>query len=398
MNDLLVWLIKSACIFSVVGLYYHFILRNNKRHQANRVSLWTMMIISLTIPLIEVTVKTVLVDVAIDSQNLNEGLNPVDEAASVAYWQIAWVVIYLIGLLWHITGLTRQLAHLYRVISSSQDKSHKLGVIYIVTDKLPSPSTFFHYLFVREGETLMPEVEAHEYVHIRQFHSVDLLAASIFKSVLWFHPWAGRVHQYFREIHEYISDEEVIRQYGVDAYLQVLNIYTENRPEPVLVHSFASFIQKRIQMISKNSSYRIFPFLGAALVGMALFAGMSFKTSYKARSPRRVTESRDTLPAPALSKAMVVDTIITFDPTTGKESVQVVRSPLSETELLEKFPNTIEIIDTITTYDSDTRKESVMIVKSKMIEAYNILISMELAKDKPDLEKINIWSRKGKVK
>lgn len=398
MNEMLIWLFKSSCVFTVLGLYFHFFLRNSKRHLANRVSLWSIMAFSLFLPFIEITVKTVLIDAAATPPQLTDNPSGTHETPFALYWLMVLSAVYLMGLLWHITRLIMQLFHLYRVISSSQDKSHKLGVIYIVTDKLPSPSTFFHYLFVREGKPLMPEVEAHECVHIRQFHSVDLMAASIFKSVLWFHPWAGRVHHYFREIHEYISDEEVIRNYGIDAYLQVLDVYTENRHTPVLIHTFASFIQKRIQMISKNSSYRIFPFLGAALVGMALFAGMSFKTSYKARSPKRVTESRDTLPAPALLKGMVVDTIITYDPTTGKESMQVVRSPLSETELLEKFPNTIEIIDTITTYDSDTHKESVMIVKSKMIEAYNILISTELAKEKPDLEKINIWSRKGKVK
>ena len=77
--------------------------------------------------------------------------------------------------------------------------------------------------------------------------------------------------------------------------------------------------------------------------------------------------------------------------------MQVVQSPLSEAEMLKKFPNTIELIDTITTYDPDIRKESVMVIKSKMIEAYNILISMELAKEKPDMEKINMWNKKGRV-
>lgn len=397
MIEMLVWLFKSACIFTVVGLYFHFFLRNSKRHLANRVSLWSIMLFSLFIPFIEITVKTVFVDPAANPQNLSVGQSGTQETPFAMYWAMALAAVYLMGLLWRLTGLAIQLIRLYHIIQSSNRKQGN-EAMYVFTDQLPTPSTFFHYLFVEEEGILLPEVESHERVHIHQLHSLDLLAASVFRSVLWFHPWAGRMHLYFREIHEYISDEEVIRQYGIDAYLQVLNVYTENRPGPVLIHSFASFIQKRIQMISKNSSYRLYPLLGAGLLGMALFAGMSFKTSYKVRSPKPSTENRDTLPGAILSKAMVVDTIITFDPTTGKESMQVVQSPLSESEMLKKFPNTIELIDTVTTYDSDTRKESVMIVKTKMIEAYNILISLEYSKKQPDMDKIKIWSEKGRVK
>lgn len=395
MNEMIIWLFKSAVIFTVLGFYYHFLLRNSKRHQANRVVLWSIMVFSLFIPLIEITVKTVVVDATVTPQNLSEGASDSHGAPFTMYWLMALGAVYSIGLLWHLTGLATQLIRLNHIIQSSQRK--EVGdVIYIVTDKLPTPSTFFHFLFVKGEELLLPEIESHERVHIRQFHTIDLLAALLFRSVFWFHPLASRMQQYFRELHEYISDEAVIRLYGLDAYLQILDVYTEHKPGPVLCHTFASFIQKRIQMISKNPSPHIFPFLGVAILISAFFAGMSFKTATTVRKPNPVTESRDTLP-PKPSRAMVIDTIITFDPSTGKESMQVVQSPLGEAEMLKKFPNTIELIDTITTYDPDTRKESVMVVKSKMIEAYNILISLELAKEKPDMEKINMWSRKGKV-
>ena len=397
MNEMIIWLFKSAVIFTVLGFYYHFLLRNSKRHQTNRGVLWSIMLFSLFIPLIEITVKTVVVDAAVTPQNLSEGTSDSSGALFALNWMMALGVAYLIGLLWHLTGLTRQLMRLYLVMRSSKKEIGDAGIIYIFTDKLPTPSTFFHYLFLQDGTSLFPEVEAHERVHIRQFHTIDLLAALLFRSVFWFHPLASRMQHYFRELHEYISDEAVIRQYGLDAYLQILDVYTEHKPGPVLCHTFASFIQKRIQMISKNPSPRIFPFLGVAIMISALFAGMSFKTSTTVRKPNPLTESRDTLPPPKPSRAMVIDTIITFDPSTGKESMQVVQSPLGETEMLKKFPNTIELIDTITTYDPDTRKESVMFVKSKMIEAYNILISLELAKEKPDMEKINMWNKKGRV-
>ena len=271
-----------------------------------------------------------VVDAAVTPQNLSEGTSDSSGALFALNWMMALGVAYLIGLLWHLTGLTRQLMRLYLVMRSSKRRLEmRVSSISLPINCLPF-NNLFPLFVLQDGTSLFPEVEAHERVHIRQFHTIDLLAALLFRSVFWFHPLASRMQHYFRELHEYISDEAVIRQYGLDAYLQILDVYTEHKPGPVLCHTFCFIHSKRIQMISKNPSPRIFPFLGVAILISALFAGMSFKTATTVRKPNPLKESRIHFPPPKPSRAMVIDTIITFDPSTGKESMQVVQSPLEK--------------------------------------------------------------------
>ena len=143
------------------------------------------------------------------------------------------------------------------------------------------------------------------------------------------------------------------------------------------------------QAPTSNSRYGI-----ATVLLFGIFALMSFDTRYESKASMLSKESRDTLPKLEISKAKNTDSTT---PQKTRENKTAKSNNISEADMLKRFPNAIELIDTITTYDSETGKESVMIVKSKMIEAYNILIGEELKKKNPDMEKINMWSRKGKV-
>ena len=143
------------------------------------------------------------------------------------------------------------------------------------------------------------------------------------------------------------------------------------------------------QAPSSNSRYGI-----AMVLLFGIFALMSFDTRYESKAPIISKESRDTLPKLEVSKAKSTDTTT---PQKTRENKTAKSNNTSEANMLKRFPNAIELIDTIVTYDSETGKESVMIVKSKMIEAYNILIGEELKKKNPDMEKINEWTKKGRI-
>lgn len=393
MNEFCYYLVEATLVFTVCSLYYHYRLRNTGHHLANRWSLWVLMLATAGIPLVSLPVWVETFD---PIARPDPALNPVliENTNGVAQLALILFVLYMLGLVFNVFKLISQVFNILAAVQRSGDKYTKDGMRFIVTNEVPTPSSFFHFLFVKDLKPLPPLIEQHEKIHVLQYHTLDLLAAMVFKSVMWFHPFASRLIGYFKEVHEYSCDAIITKQHGLHSYLQVLETYTDAEAKPNLCNSFSSFIKKRIHMMTQApaspSRYGI-----AMVLLFGIFALMSFDTRYEAKANTFSQESRDTLPKMSISKAQNPDN---NSPQKTRENKTARSKNLSEAEMLKRFPNAIELIDTITTYDSETGKESVMIVKSKMIEAYNILINEELKKKNPDMEKINIWSRKGKVK
>lgn len=118
-------------------------------------------------------------------------------------------------------------------------------------------SSFFRWLFFHprhQGEGMELILE-HESVHIRQWHSLDVLLMELLLIANWFNPIMYLYRRSLRELHEYIADYCVTRKtqdtYG---YAQLL-VREATRKHPTgLVHPFASMIKKRLLMLSTNES------------------------------------------------------------------------------------------------------------------------------------------------
>ena len=392
MTEIYNHLLEATLIFTVLCLFYHFMLRHHKNHLANRWSLWVLMLATVFIPFISITMW---VEQLPPMASANSDAVPafLDKTQGVTRLATIFLSIYLLGLGFHLFRLILQVNTILGMVQRSTEKYTTDGVRFIITPEVQSPATFFHFLFVKDRTPLHPFIVQHEKIHIQQYHTLDLIAATLFKAVMWFHPLAYKMSGYFKEVHEYACDEIVLKQHGLHNYLHVLETHTDTEAKPNLCNSFSSFIKKRIHMMTQaptsNSRYGI-----ATVLLFGIFALMSFDTRYESKASMLSKESRDTLPKLEISKAKNTDSTT---PQKTRENKTAKSNNISEADMLKRFPNAIELIDTITTYDSETGKESVMIVKSKMIEAYNILIGEELKKKNPDMEKINMWSRKGKV-
>ncbi|MBK7787301.1 MAG: hypothetical protein IPJ54_01720 [Saprospiraceae bacterium] len=392
MTEFYNYLLEATLIFTVLSLFYHYMLRHHKNHLANRWSLWLLMVATVLFPFVSITMWVEqLAPVASANADADPAL--LDKTQGVTRLATFFFSIYLLGIGFHLIRLILQVTNILGMVQRSTEKYTKDGILFIISPEVQSPATFFHLLFVKDRTPLHPLIEQHEKIHIQQYHTLDLIAATLFKAMMWFHPFAYKLSGYFKEVHEYACDEIVLKHHGLHSYIQVLETHTDTEAKPNLCNSFSSFIKKRIHMMtqapSSNSRYGI-----AMVLLFGIFALMSFDTRYESKAPIISKESRDTLPKLEVSKAKSTDTTT---PQKTRENKTAKSNNTSEAAMLKRFPNAIELIDTIVTYDSETGKESVMIVKSKMIEAYNILIGEELKKKNPDMEKINEWTKKGRI-
>ncbi|MCA6433876.1 MAG: hypothetical protein IM574_09725, partial [Cytophagales bacterium] len=76
--------------------------------------------------------------------------------------------------------------------------------------------SFFHLIFI--GDSYTPEereqVIAHEMVHARNFHSIDILLAELLKIFFWFNPVVYLFKRLFSSLHEFQADRAAVEKYN----------------------------------------------------------------------------------------------------------------------------------------------------------------------------------------
>jgi hypothetical protein len=135
------------------------------------------------------------------------------------------------------------------------------------------------YLGSSISEERKKDILLHEEVHLKQYHSVDLLFFEIFKIIFWFNPLSYVFQKRLELLHEYIADNAVASINKDSAYYQTLLSYVFQTERAPFVNTFFnnSLIKKRIIMLQKSKSHSIFQLKYLILVPLVL--GMLLYTS-----------------------------------------------------------------------------------------------------------------------
>jgi hypothetical protein len=184
---------------------------------------------------------------------------PVAEGWSVSLGECLWW-IYLAGAGLLLIRLAIQAWYLLRMIRRCR-KAQSGNVDVMVSDQETLPlASFFGFVLwnhenqLSEDQKLLLE---HELVHVRQWHSLDVLLMEIMLIVQWFNPLMHAFRRSLCAVHEYIADDCVVRntrQRYAYATLLVQHQKTGQRARPGLVNTFHSLIKHRLIMLAKRPS------------------------------------------------------------------------------------------------------------------------------------------------
>eukprot|EP01133_Synstelium_polycarpum_P016389 gene16389-19501_t len=107
-------------------------------------------------------------------------------------------------------------------------------------------------------------IDAHENVHVKQFHTLDILLVEVIRVFFWFNPLIYCYRSSLKLIHEYLADEhaanfaESKKQYAMALFLQNF------KAGPVLTNTFynSSLLEARIKMLQseKSNAYRLWKY------------------------------------------------------------------------------------------------------------------------------------------
>ena len=87
------------------------------------------------------------------------------------------------------------------------------------------PFSFFNHIFIHPEYHKQEDLDvimAHEEVHIRERHWIDLLVIELFTLVFWFNPISWLLEQAIKQNHEYLADQGVLSRGQSPARYQLL--------------------------------------------------------------------------------------------------------------------------------------------------------------------------------
>lgn len=216
MNSIIPYLLESGLCIGFFYLIYSVLLQNEVNFKFVRFFLLSGLIISISIPFVNISFP------ANDAATANKisilldtlSVQPTIESQSMQKlsFQKIVLIVYFAGLLFHITKLAFQMIQLKHLLNHPSQKIDNNKYI-IETDKAISPFSFLNYIFINKeqlNKNGLAEVIAHESAHISQFHTVDAIIAEIICIIQWINPLAWFYKNAIKETHEYLADNKII--------------------------------------------------------------------------------------------------------------------------------------------------------------------------------------------
>lgn len=343
-----IFLLKLTLCWGFFALLYSLLLRHETFFRANRAYLLGTAGLGILLSAWPAEQMPVPVDdgglPVIVLPEFTVSIQQVEAATST--WQdvdLLWVAYWLGFALM----AARVLWGLLKIVQMAvRGKSERLpdGCLLIQTAEAKVPFSFFHWVFVPSENQLSESAKlsestnaetalmlAHERAHAKGWHSIDVLFAEVLCVVFWFHPLAHWYRRGLRTVHEYLADAAASRhadrkQYG----LLLIGQSQSGMPIAFANHFFQSPLKQRLIMLTKKNSAPIRALKFGLVAPAALLFAMLFRQA--PAIAQAVDEKHLAFVRELESKGwMSTDTVITFNPTTYEEKVQLVRNNLGPT-------------------------------------------------------------------
>ncbi|MBN8825998.1 MULTISPECIES: M56 family metallopeptidase [unclassified Spirosoma] len=168
-------------------------------------------------------------------------------------------IVYALGILIMLTRLALNVWAVFRLIHSGKAQHREAYTLIRLPDDSSPSFSFGRYLVLNRSDGLA-EPDAllrHEAAHIRQRHTVDILALELIQVVFWFNPVLIYYKRALQEVHEFLADRAVLKTPQPD-YPQQLVAYALNVSPSALITPFVSksTLKQRIIMLKKPVSKR----------------------------------------------------------------------------------------------------------------------------------------------
>ncbi len=264
------YLLKVSICLAIVYIFYQLVLRRLTFYNHNRWYLFGYSILSYFIALINI--GPILSENADDGYALLkmmpslDSLSTVSVSASVAEDGAGWSawhwlsIVMAAGVVLLALRLFIQLRSYQRIKAGAKLVSED-GVRFYQVNGSIIPFSFGNSIYVNQRlhtSDELKEIIRHEFVHVRQRHTVDIIWSELLCILNWYNPFAWLIKKAMRQNLEFIADNKVISD-GIDKkkyqYL-LLKVIGNNHFSIASQFNFTS-LKKRIIMMNKIKTAKV---------------------------------------------------------------------------------------------------------------------------------------------
>jgi beta-lactamase regulating signal transducer with metallopeptidase domain len=271
MSPFVEYVIKVAISLALVSAFYHFLLRKHTFYNWNRWYLLGYSLLAFCIPFIDVEPQlketkfseSEIVRIVPVIQNFAAKVPAAQtinqEVSAVSFTDIL-VILLVVGVVIMLIVRAISVLSFYRIRNSAHLVSDTKVKVFQV-EKDIAPFSFGNAIFINRNlhdDVDLKKIMLHEYIHVKQKHTIDIIWAEVLCILNWYNPFAWMLRSAIRQNLEYIADRAVLEN-GIDAKAyQYLLLKVVGVPEFRIASQFNfSSLKQRIVMMNKMKSARI---------------------------------------------------------------------------------------------------------------------------------------------
>lgn len=253
---------------ALLYVIYLFVLEKEIMHHFKRVYLLGSLVFSIVVPLltIDIFVPKISENLQFLYASFVEPENMDIQTSSSQIITQPAINYYLIILLAYITVtaffVLRFLKNILKIFLYGKNNfsiKYYDAKIILISEKLV-PHSFLKYIFVNkddyENNRIAEEIIIHEFAHVKQKHSLDIIFAEMLISFFWFNPVFYLFRNKIKQNHEFLADLAVIKSNKNIKHYQTILLNTINQKSNILLTSNFNYLitKKRLIMMTKTTS------------------------------------------------------------------------------------------------------------------------------------------------
>ena len=288
MDNLLFYLLKASAGTTLLYLSYLFLFRKDTFYLRNRILLILILVLPAFFPFIKIPVVTNNTVTAVPPNafgNLvysgNAAVATLPGAAKYFDYNKLFLWIYFTVAAVFLLRIAISLISTFRIIRKGEVNKDQFPRVIVSDSKLP-PFSFFPYAVIpsedfRSGN--YTDILNHEFAHLRQGHSFDLMLSELFIAFQWFNPFVWLIKRSVILNHEYLADQvSLINNKSAKEYQYRLLNFQAGLKHISLAHNFNSLIKNRIIMINKKPTRKYATLKNILILPVVAFVVYAFAT------------------------------------------------------------------------------------------------------------------------
>lgn len=304
MPALIEYLIKLSICLTVVFVFYQLFLRRLTFYNWNRWYLIGYSVMSFFIPLFDIMPQLQKREIATATiinwiPVWNYAAPKQSILATLSVWDWVMIVLALGALFFLVRFISRLYSFLLIRKKATLVTKHQTSLYQL--DENITPFSFGNAIFINRhlhSQEELAEIMRHEFVHVKQKHTIDIIFTELLCITNWFNPFAWLIRYGIRQNLEFIADDKVV-QNGFDKkeYQYLLLKVMGDKRFTFTNHFNFSNLKKRIAMMNtvKTAKVHLIKFLFLLPVVAVLL--LSFrKEIQRSELKTPVTFIKDTVP------------------------------------------------------------------------------------------------------